>query len=180
MTFKAFLYFIVLSTVFISLSVEKALCQNYISKGLVEVGAEAPDFSLISTTGDSIHLSDYVGKIVILDFWYVGCRPCIKAYWDIDSLKLELGAENFVVIGMNPINRKNKINRFKKKYNYKDITAVCRKTSIKNDYRISAYPTIYIIDKQGKIAFASAGYYDELKNKMRDILKQNIPNRKFL
>ena len=81
---------------------------------------------------------------------------------------------------MNPINRKNKINKFKRKHNYKDITTICRKTSIKNDYKISAYPTIYIIDQQGKIAFASAGYYSELKSKMRDVLKQKIPKRRFL
>jgi peroxiredoxin len=158
--------------------------QNYISQGLLKVGTAAPNFKLISSNGDSVNLSDYKGEFVLLDFWYVGCKPCIKAYWDIDSLKQELGNKRFVVLGMNAINRSNKINRFKDKYNYKDEVAICRKTSIIDDYKISAYPTIYIVNKEGKIVFASAGYYSDLKKKIREVIidksNNNTPRRKFL
>ena len=172
--------FITASFLLVNLISIESYAQSYLSKGLLKVDTKAPSFELISSNGDSIRLSDYRGKMVLLDFWYVGCKPCIKAFWDIDSLKQELGKNSFVVIGMNPINRKGKINKFKNKYKYTDKVAVCRKTSIVEDYKISAYPTIYIIDREGNIAFASAGYYKDLKKKIRGILEKNIPHKIYL
>jgi peroxiredoxin len=175
--------FISVLFLFINLISIKTTAQNYISEGLLKVGTKAPSFELISSNGDNIKLSDYRTKIVLLDFWYVGCKPCIKAFWDIDSLKQELGENSFVVVGMNPINRKGKINKFKDKYKYNDKVVVCRKTSIVEDYNINVYPTIYIIDREGKIAFASAGYYKDLKKKIREVIidkSNNTSRRKFL
>lgn len=156
--------------------------QNYFENSLLHKDSIAPNFNLVSTSGDSIHLSDYKGKIIILDFWYVGCRPCIKAYNDLKALEKELGKEQFVIIGMNPVTRKRKIKRYIKKGKYSDIVTICSK-EIKNQYRVKAYPTIYVIDKQGKIALATAGYYDNLKNKLKNtIIEKSIKDgvRKFL
>ncbi|RLD40343.1 MAG: hypothetical protein DRI86_15430, partial [Bacteroidetes bacterium] len=142
----------------------------------------APNFSLITASGDSIRLSDYKGKIVILDFWYVGCSPCVKAYRDIKTLEEKLGKNKFIIIGMNPITRERKINRYIKKGEYSDIVTICSK-KIKNQYQVKSYPTIYVIDKQGKIALATAGYYDDLKIKIEECVIEESERsgvRKFL
>ena len=151
--------------------------QNYFEKCLLQKDSIAPNFDLITTSGDSVHLSDYKGKIVVLDFWYVGCKPCVKAYNDIKAIENELGKNNFVILGMNPITRKNKIIRYIKKGKYADKTIICSK-SIKNQYRIKAYPTIYVINKQGKIAIATAGYYSDLKSKIKKVIIDESKNKK--
>ncbi len=159
-----------------------AYSQNFLSENLLKKGSTAPNFNLKTSNGKQIKLSDYKGKTLILDFWYVGCKPCVKAYLDIKSLENELGKDKFVILGMNPISRKNKIKRYIKKGKYNDIAIICS-DSIKNQYKIRAYPTIYIINKQGKIAFATAGYSSIFKSDIkRIILGESKKNsfRKFL
>jgi len=167
---------------FFLFSVNTLYSQNYLETNLLQKDSIAPNFSLITAFGDSIHLSDYKGKIVILDFWYVGCSPCVKAYREIKTLEEKLGKNKFVVIGMNPVTRKNKIVRYIKKGKYNDMVAICSKT-IRDRYKVKAYPTIYVIDKQGKIALATAGYYDDLKIKIEECVIEESEKsgvRKFL
>ena len=153
---------------------ESVYSQNFLSKTLLQKGVVAPEFNLKTSAGDSIELSDYKGKIVILDFWYVGCRPCVKAYQDIKALEEELSKDKFVVIGMNPITRKNKINRYIRKGKYADKVVLCSKEII-TAYQVSAYPTIYIINKNGNIAFSTAGYSVNFKDQIKKaILKESI------
>jgi peroxiredoxin len=157
--------------IFILFSVNILYSQNYLEKNLLKKDNIAPVFSLLTASGDSINLSDYKGKVVILDFWYVGCSPCVKAYRDIKALEEKLGKDKFVIIGMNPVTRKNKILRYIKKGKYNDTVAICSKT-IRDQYKVKAYPTIYVISKQGKIALATAGYYNELKSKIEKVVKE--------
>jgi len=167
---------------FVLFSINTLYSQNYLETNLLQKDGIAPNFSLITASGDSIRLSDYKGKIVILDFWYVGCSPCVKAYRDIKTLEEKLGKNKFIIIGMNPITRERKINRYIKKGKYSDIVTICSK-KIKNQYQVKSYPTIYVIDKQGKIALATAGYYDDLKIKIEECVIEESERsgvRKFL
>ena len=167
---------------FVLFSINTLYSQNYLETNLLQKDGIAPNFSLITASGDSIRLSDYKGKIVILDFWYVGCSPCVKAYRDIKTLEEKLGKNKFIIIGMNPITRERKINRYIKKGEYSDIVTICSK-KIKNQYQVKSYPTIYVIDKQGKIALATAGYYDDLKIKIEECVIEESERsgvRKFL
>ncbi len=148
-----------------------SISQDFMSNNMLEKGTIAPKFELLNSDNASIKLSDYKGKVVLLDFWYVGCKPCIKVYADIQNIQKELGKENFVVLGMNPFNRKSQINRYKKKYNYSDMALICT-DKVKDAYKVRAYPSIYLIDKDGKIAFASAGYYAEFREKLKAEIKK--------
>ncbi len=144
---------------------------RFMSKDLLEIGSVAPDFQLYSADNELIKLSDFQGKVVLLDFWYVGCKPCIKAYKDIDSLKQVLGKNQFEILGMNPINRKAQINRYIQKYQYNERTVLCSE-EIEQAYKIRAYPCVYLIDKQGKIVFASAGYYQDFASLLAEAIRK--------
>ena len=50
-------------------------------------GAQAPDFSLRSLDGETVRLSDYIGKkVVLLDFWSTICDPCLQAMPELVKL----------------------------------------------------------------------------------------------
>jgi len=66
------------------------------------------DFEFLDYSGNSHRLSDYRGKVVVLDFWYATCAPCIKASKYVEEMIHTYSYEKFIVLGMNPIDSKEK------------------------------------------------------------------------
>lgn len=149
--------------------------RDFISSNLLAVGTPAPYFEGLNVEGKTIRYSDYRGKLILLDWWYVGCKPCIKSMNDIDKLQDELGEENFTIIGMNPISKPNAIKRFMKKYNYHH-EVILPNSTFKDAYNIRAYPTLYLIGKDGRILFARAGYSADFTAELKQAIKDNLRN----
>ncbi|MDP2363230.1 MAG: redoxin domain-containing protein, partial [Ignavibacteria bacterium] len=62
-------------------------------------GDKAPDFALKSVDGKTIKLSDYKGKVVIIDFWATWCPPCRKGIPDLISIQKD-HKKDVVIIGI--------------------------------------------------------------------------------
>jgi peroxiredoxin len=64
-------------------------------------GGSAPDFSLKSTEGKTIHLSDYLGKsVVLIDFWSTTCDPCLAEMPHLVDLYRTKKDKGFVVLAV--------------------------------------------------------------------------------
>ncbi|MBV8052207.1 MAG: TlpA family protein disulfide reductase [Acidobacteriaceae bacterium] len=63
-------------------------------------GDVAPDFTLQSLDDKTVHLSDYRGKAVLLNFWATWCAPCkIEMPWFVE-LQKQYGPEGFQIVGV--------------------------------------------------------------------------------
>ena len=61
----------------------------------------APDFAMVDAEGNEVHLSDFVGKPVILNFWASWCGPCKAEMPDFEEAYKEYGDEiNFVIVNL--------------------------------------------------------------------------------
>jgi peroxiredoxin len=66
-----------------------------------ESGNKPPDFELSTIQGDTVRLSDHLGKdVVLIDFWATFCDPCMAAMPHLDSLYKKHKDEGFVVLGV--------------------------------------------------------------------------------
>jgi len=126
---------------------------------------KAADFNLKDMDGKPVKLSDYKGKVVILDFWATWCPPCVKEIPHFNQLNKTYGAKGLVVLGVSvDEGGLAAVQKFKKK------TAVDYKIVLGDDKTHDTYqgylpreerggiPFTFVIDKQGMIRQHYVGY----------------------
>jgi len=125
-------------------------------------GKPAPFFSLKDLTGNMISLSDFRGKVVILDFWATWCPPCAleiphfvtlqEQYWDMGFTMLGV-AVNSGDVGM--------VNSFARKYRINYPILMADDQVQKAFGGIGSIPTTFIIDATGNMRHKYIGYRDK-------------------
>lgn len=115
-------------------------------------GQAAPEFSLYTLEGNEVKLSDFAGKIVILDFWATWCPPCRKGIPDLISIQNEY-KDDLVIIGisLDQPSTHGELQPFIDSYgiNYSVVLGTMEVVSAYGN--IQAIPTSFIIDTNGII-----------------------------
>ncbi len=142
------------------------------------------DFTLTDQYGEEHTLSDYKGKVVFINFWATWCPPCKKEMPDIEELYQEynLNQDDLIILGItNPSSSEypnnsdvseKEIIAFLKDNEYTFPTLFDETGEILNQYNISAFPTTFMIDKEGNIF----GYVPGMMTKdiMINIINQTL------
>jgi len=137
---------------------------NGAEAAIIKLGEnKAPDFALKSFDGKTVKLSDYKGKVVIIDFWATWCPPCRKGIPDLISIQDEY-KKDVVIIGISLDSEKTikDVPGFVKSYaiNY---PIVYGNEKVVNDYGgIEGIPTAFVVDKKGNIV--DFVFLDKAKN----------------
>ena len=137
-------------------------------------GDKAPDFALKSVDGKTIKLSDYKGKVVIIDFWATWCPPCRKGIPDLISLQKDF-KNDVVVIGISLDAEKTikDVPGFVKNYGI-NYPIVYGDEKVVTAYGgIEGIPTAFVIDKKGNIVDKHVGLVpkDTYVTKIKELLK---------
>jgi cytochrome c biogenesis protein CcmG/thiol:disulfide interchange protein DsbE len=120
---------------------------------------KAPDFKLQGVDGKEVKLSDYKGKIVVLDFWATWCGPCRRGVPDLVSLQKEY-KDKLVVIGIS-LDRVSgteaDVKKFMQEYKI-NYPVIFGNEKVTMDYgNIQAIPTSFVIDQKGNIVDKHVG-----------------------
>jgi len=110
----------------------------------------APDFTFPGLDGKMVRLSDYKGKVVLVNIWATWCPPCVDEMPSMEKLYQKLKGENFEILAVSIDEPGLKaVAPFMKKSNLTFPALIDSEGTIKTVYGITAIPESFIIDKQG-------------------------------
>ncbi len=142
----------------------------------VEAWPLAPDFTLTNLSGQKKTLSDYRGKVVIVDFWATWCPPCRMTIPVLIRLQEKYGEKGLVILGISlddPQQFPDKyITAFKEKYKI-NYLILRYNAKVMGDYfgtETPAIPTMFVVDRKGRIRDKIVGYQPDALEKALDRL----------
>jgi len=118
-------------------------------------GKPAPSFAISDSSGNLVSLKDFSGKYVLLDFWGHWCGPCIKAFPMLKALNDRLLGKMQIlgIAAEHGEDREKWLNMIRlNNLNWIQLSELqSDKGKVNTDYNIVAYPTYYLVDKEGMV-----------------------------
>ena len=147
---------------------------------VVRQEASPPPFELKDVNGRSVRLSDYRGKVILINFWATWCPPCRAEMPDLVKLQHEYGTEGLQIIGVSyPPQKKSRVVRFAKslKVNYPIVLGTRElKARYSSDETL---PLTVVIDRDGKVSEIISGILlrEEFDEKIKPLLLKKRGDR---
>jgi hypothetical protein len=129
-------------------------------KEKLKTGTVFPDLHGISHKGDTINLYNSQSKVFILNFWFVGCYPCTKAFKDISNYLMEKESEGISLLGVNGVNSFDQFTSYIERMNLESLHISVEPPNIEH-INLNRYPTIYILDEKMEILLSIEGWNEE-------------------
>ncbi|UJL47189.1 TlpA family protein disulfide reductase [Virgibacillus sp. NKC19-16] len=123
----------------------------------ISEGQIAPDFQLNTIEGETVHLSDYRGQRVILNFWATWCPPCRAEIPDFQKLYDSEDVEILAVDLTETEESVEDVESFVEEFEMTFPVLMDESSDVADMYQVMAYPTSYMIDSSGRIQFVALG-----------------------
>ncbi|RJP73688.1 MAG: hypothetical protein C4524_14320 [Candidatus Zixiibacteriota bacterium] len=116
----------------------------------------AKDFELKSLDGRTVKLSDYRGRIVLVDFWATWCGPCKRELPLLQAEYSRWKERGIELLAITTDKDTSKVAPFIAEHQYTFPVLFNQGTS--RDYDVSGIPTLYVVDREGRLQYRHLGY----------------------
>ena len=152
----------------------------------------AADFSIQDVdSGSTYSLSDFWGKVVVLDFFATWCTPCQVSLPYLKEIYSDYSEDKVQIISIDIDNSESiaSVSQFREDENMDWIVGIDTDGSISSDYVETSIPVFYIIDKQGNIEWSETGFdpnetwpvmESTIKNLLKDTQGTSVVAKVFL
>jgi peroxiredoxin len=131
------------------------------------VGSQAEDFRLTDLDGKSQSLSQYRGKIVLVNFWATWCKPCTTEMPAMQTAYEKLREKNFVVLAINELEDDAKVREHIKQYGHTFPVLMDHDNKVANQFGVFGLPVSVFIDEEGRVQeYIKGGLLTEQKIQM--------------
>jgi len=135
----------------------------------------APDFEIPDIDGKLRRLSDYRGKVVVLNFWATWCPPCREEMPAMQHAWEQVRNENIVIVAVNIGETADEIFTFTGDYDVDFPLLMDQDSAVVQQWPIQGLPTTYVIDPEGRLVYRAIGgrAWDapEILDKLRALVK---------
>jgi len=119
----------------------------------------APDFALSDLEGNTVWLSNFKGKVIILDFWATWCSPCLQEIPHFVELYEKYQDDGFQMIGIAISSGSSKnVKKFATEHEINYLILMGNRQVTRKYGGIYGIPTTFLIDRQGRIVKKYIGY----------------------
>ena len=123
-----------------------------------EISGKATNFTLKSSTGKNLKLSEYRGQVVMLNFWASWCAPCRQEMPLLEDLYQKYKSLGFVILGVNVEEDSRKAKSLLRNVKVSFPILFDNKNTVSKQYKVAAMPTTVIIDRNGNLRYLHKGY----------------------
>jgi len=138
------------------------------------VGQPAPNFTLNLLDGKKFRLSDYEGKIVVLDFWATWCGPCIQVMPVLERIVAAHKKDNVILVAVNLQETPSRIKSTLERLQLNPLVALDIDGVVAAKYAAVAIPQTVIVGRDGSVArlFVGGGpqYADQIQDALNELL----------
>ncbi len=128
-----------------------------------------------STTADStFDLTDYKGKVVLLDFWASWCVPCRRSFPWMNGMQEKYGDDGLVIIGVNMDSDPADRNKFLQEYPAQFTIINDPDGELARAHNVIAMPSSYIFDRDGVLVTRHLGFKVKRQNEYESILVESL------
>jgi thiol-disulfide isomerase/thioredoxin len=122
------------------------------------IGKPAPNLKAKTIAGTDVDLASLHGKVILLDFWATWCLPCQRELPNLEKLHREFRGQGLVVVGLNVGENQSAVEKFlgKTQLSY-PIALVEEGAEVVASMAVNAFPTVVLIDREGKVASYEVG-----------------------
>jgi thiol-disulfide isomerase/thioredoxin len=137
-------------------------------KLLEEATKKLSELSFLTLDGKEVKLSDYKGKVVLVNFWASWCPPCKEEMPIFEKVYQKYGDKNFVILAVNMDTSEGAMKEFLEKNRYSfPIVRIKGEAGL----NIPGLPTSYLVDKDGSVKKIRLGVYRELEEDLSKLLQ---------
>jgi peroxiredoxin len=142
------------------------------SSGINE-GKQARDFELEAMDGGSVSLSDYEGKVVLVNFWATWCPPCRAEMPSFEAAYQAHNEDGFVVLGVNVEESRGAVEPFVAEMGVTFPVLLDEKGRVANEYRTLGLPISLLVDRTGVIFARHVGFLSD--DQLQEYLDELLP-----
>jgi len=135
-------------------------------------GAFAPEWSLKDNKGKSFSLAQYKGKPVLIDFWGTWCVWCVRSFPQLKSLYETYNSAGVQFVGISCQEPPNADPQAFAKDKGIDYTILLNGDNVAQDYKVQGFPTLYVLDKEGRVAYIHSGFDENLEETLGGLFQQ--------
>jgi peroxiredoxin len=126
------------------------------SSGLA--GQPAPDFVLKSASGTNLRLSEYRGKVVMINFWATWCGPCRQEMPLLNDLYSRYERVGFSLLGVNIDDDSRRAMDMAEELGVSFPVLFDERKEVSRLYQVEAMPVTVLVDREGKVRHVHLGY----------------------
>ena len=132
----------------------------------------APAISFVDLAGNTVSLSEFTGKIVLVNLWATWCEPCLREMPSLERVQLRLGDKIAVIAISVDRGGSKKVEPFIDKLGLKSVKIYLDpKSVIERAFKVRGLPTSFLIDREGRVLGRVEGAAEWDAPKLLKVLK---------